>query len=169
MKNSLIKSVVFGSIIFLASAGFAQAEEYDDLVNTLTDLSGWDAEEAKGMSINAGGMSMTQAMRRYGQGEKEVTAIFMIGGYAQTMGTMQDIQMETSEMRMKSEEINGFRVYSTFNKTDQAGAVVVGLVGGQQQGAILTLSYEGISDSDAIDLVQEFDWEGMKQTAENHM
>lgn len=168
MKSNQIKRWAVVSILLLSMIGIAHAEGYDDLANTLTDLSGWSAEEAEGAVLKTSHISMLQAVREYQNGDKRVTAEFLVTNLGETMATMQDMQMENSGMQYKSEEIGGFRVFSIYNKTDNLGSIIIGL-GSKGKSATLRLYFKSMTDAEAMDIAREFNWGNMKKIAKVHM
>jgi hypothetical protein len=85
------------------------------------------------------------------------------------MGGMQEsgMQVETPEVNMKIQTINGFQVQTVYDKEENSGAVTVFLTHEQAGGAFFTLSYAGISESDALGLSKKFDWKKIKSKAQS--
>jgi len=144
----------------------AFAEPYDALKPLLVDLPGWEADAAEGMAMQMQGVHHVQAMREYRQGDRRLQAVLLIGGYAQTLGGMQDLSWENESGRMRARRIDGFRVVSTFDKRERSGSIVVGLAGGAGQGAIFSLAFSGMTDEDALALARRFDWQAMRRIAQ---
>jgi len=156
------------SFAILVVAAAVQAESYQTLYPCLLDLSGWTGGEPTGMNMNMSGMVMINATRTYSKGNKELTAIIMKGNQAVGMGGMQEsgMQVETPEVNMKIQTINGFQVQTVYDKEENSGAVTVFLTHEQAGGAFFTLSYAGISESDALGLAKKFDWKKIKSKAQ---
>jgi hypothetical protein len=156
------------AILFVAAA--VQAESYQTLYPCLIDLSGWTGGEPTGMNMNMSGMVMVNAIRTYSKGNTELTAMIMKGDQAFGMGSMQrgqgmygsDMHMDTPEANMNIQTINGFQVQTVYDKEENSGAVTVFLTHKQAGGAFFTLSYAGISESEAIELAKKFDWKKIK-------
>jgi hypothetical protein len=174
-KNYLKKSfgicgkIVLVSFAILLVAAAVQAESYQTLYPCLIDLSGWTGSEPTGINMNMSGMVMINSTRTYSKGNKELTANIMKGNQVFGMGGIQGTGMQGSGMHMESPEvnmtiktINGFQVQTFYDKEENSGAVTVFLTHEQAGGAFFTLSYAGISESEAIELAKKFDWEKIK-------
>jgi len=164
MKPWISLKMIF---ILLLLLGFSSAPVFAQSHSTLTpllgNLSGWQAEKAEGMSMDAGGMRMINATRSYAKGSRELNAVVMVGSQAMTMGQMQQMKMETNEVRVNIESINGFQVSSSYNKQEKSGGIMVMLGGNQTSGAIFMLNFEGMDDHQALKLAKKFDWKAMKK------
>ena len=158
--------VIFAILVVAAAV---QAESYQTLYSCLVDLSGWTGGEPTGMNMNMSGMVMINSTRTYSKGNKELTAMIMKGNQAFGIGGMQGsgMHMETPEVKMKIKTINGFQVQTVYDKKDNSGAVTVFLTHEQTGGAFFTLSYAGISESEAIGLAKKFDWKKIKSKAQS--
>ena len=141
------------------------ADSYQALYPYLVDLPGWEGKEPKGMKMDMPGMKMINATREYRQGDKEINAMVIIGnqamaGAAAPQGMM---NMETDEAKIAMTTIQGFSVHTVYNKKEHSGAVTVILMPGQAGGgAIFTFSFEGLSETDAMNLAQTFDWKAIQ-------
>jgi hypothetical protein len=148
----------------------AQAESYESLYPCFIDIQGWKGEEPEGAKMEMPGMKMINAVRGYEKGDKEIKALIIIGnpamaGYAAPQGMM---NMETDDMRVNVKTIRGFQVSTVYDKKEKSGAVTVILLPSQDGGgAIFSLAYENMSDDEALDIAQSFDWSLMKDTAQS--
>lgn len=140
----------------------AMAADHTQLTPLLVDLKGWEAEPAGGMTMDMGSSRMINAARDYRQGDKELNAMVMLGNQAMTQGSMQDLKAETAEGKMAIKTIDGFKVMSQYSKTEKSGAVIVYLRQDQQQGAIFTLAYKGLTEEEGLNAAKKFDWNEMK-------
>ena len=167
MRNYSIVPVLVIVLSFFAAGLYAQS--HDILYPTLVDLPGWNGEEPEGMKMDMGGMKMINAHRRYTQGDKELNAMIVIGN-PQMAGVAPPQQetgkMETDQIKISAEMIKGYQAQIVFNKVDKAGGVTIILLPGQDGGAFFLLSFEGMTDSDAVGLAQRFDWNLMKSKAQ---
>jgi hypothetical protein len=77
------------------------------------------------------------------------------------------MHIETPEVNMKIQTINGFQVQTVYDKEENSGAVTVFLTHEQAGGAFFTLSYAGISESEAIGLAKKFDWKKIKSKVQS--
>lgn len=158
------------SFAILVVAAAVQAESYQSLYPCLIDLPGWTGGEPTGMNMNMSGMVMINATRTYSEGNKELTAMVMKGNQAFGMAGMQGsgMHIETPDVNMNIKTINGFQVQTVYDKVENSGAVTVFLTHEEQTGgAFFTLSYEGISESEAIGLAKKFDWKKIKSKAQS--
>lgn len=155
------KSTLLIVAMMLICVSGVYADSYQALYPYLIDLPGWDGEEPKGMKMDMPGMKMINATREYRQGDKKINAMVVIGnpamaGAAVPQGMM---NMETDEAKIAMTTIQGFRVHTVYNKKEHSGAVTVILLPGEAGGgAIFTLSFEELSDTEAMNIAQTFDW-----------
>ncbi len=156
------------SFAILVMAAAVQAESYQTLYPCLIDLSGWTGGEPTGMNMSMSGMVMINATRAYSKGNKEIAAMIMKGAQLGAGGMQgSGMHMETPEVNMKIQTINGFQVQTVYDKVENSGAVTVFLTHEQTGGAFFTLSYAGISESEAIGLAKKFDWKKIKSKAQS--
>lgn len=161
--------ILLVSFAILVVAAAVQAESYQTLYPCLIDLSGWTGGEPTGMNMNISGMVMVNAIRAYSKGNTELTAMIMKGNQAAGGGMQQGndmygsgMHMDTPEVNMNIQTINGFQVQTVYDKDENSGAVTVFLTLEQAGGAFFTLSYAGISESEALGLAKKFDWKKIK-------
>jgi hypothetical protein len=157
----------FGLVLVLTLAFFTAAgvaADHTQLTPLLVDLKGWEADQAGGMTMDMGSSKMINAARDYRQGDKEIKAMVMLGNQAMTQGSMQDIKAENAEGKMSIKTIDGFKVMSQHSKTEKSGAVIVYLRQGQQQGAIFTLVYDGLTEEEGLNAAKKFSWKEMKKS-----
>ena len=160
------KFVLFAIVFILLWAVSVQAEFYEALYPCLTDLPGWEAKEPEGMKMEMPGMKMVNATRSYTQGNKEITAVIVIGNQAMStpMGA-EGMKMETPEAKVTIERINGFMVQNMYDRKDHEGTIIVYL---NRQGivpAIFSFSFKELSENEALNLAKTFDWEMMRNKA----
>ena len=160
------------AILFVTAA--VQAESYQTLYPFLIDLSGWTGGEPTGMNMSMSGMVMINAVRTYNKGNKELAAMIMKSNQAAGGGMQQrpgmygsGMHMESPEVNMNIKTINGFQVQTVYNKVENSGAVTVFFIQEETGGAFFTLSYKGISESDALGLAKKFDWKDIKNKIES--
>ena len=158
-------SYKFGIAIVLILTSFAAtgvAADHTLLTPLLVDLQGWNAQPARGMTMDMGTSKMINAAREYRQGAKELNAMMFLGNQAMTQGSMQAMKTETAEAKMSISTIDGFKVQIFHDKIDNSGGVMVHLSQNQQQGAMFTLEYKGLSEVEGLDAAKQFDWQKMK-------
>lgn len=157
----------FGLAFVLAFAFFTVAgiaADHTLLTPLLIDLKGWEADPAGGMTMDMGSSKMINAARDYRQGDKKINAMVMLGNQAMTQGSMQAMKTENAEGKMSISTIDGFKVMSQYNKTEKSGAVIVYLNQEQQQGAIFTLVYQGLTEEEGLKAAKNFNWKEMKNS-----
>jgi hypothetical protein len=128
----------------------------------LVDLSGWQGTKPDGMSMQASDASMTTATRDYERGPAQLHASVVIGQAAE--GALAPIQtgmkVQTPEGHMITDTMRGMPVMKTFNTKDKSGVLIVSL----NKNAMFSFAYEGISEEEALQLAEKFDWKAL-QTA----
>jgi hypothetical protein len=72
------------------------------------------------------------------------------------------MNIETSEGHMLSTTINGFGVTKSYNTAQKSGAVMVAL----GSAAMLTVSYNAMTEDEALPLAQKFDWKAFQAASE---
>ncbi|MFP4422441.1 MAG: hypothetical protein ACLFRG_18025 [Desulfococcaceae bacterium] len=165
MKRCIHWSPVVALLVLFSGMNVGAAT-YQGLAGTLVDLPGWNAQKAEGMHMKMGGTTMANANRSYRKDDAEVEASVTVGGSVMGPGVMGDMKMETETERVSVSNVDGYRVHASFSKDDNSGAIVVSLLQDEEGGAIFTLTYHGLSEENAMDLAQTFDWEKMKEEAE---
>lgn len=142
----------------------AQADQpFQRFLPLLVDLAGWEGKKADGMSMQMGDASMTTATRDYGHGPAQLNISIIIGPMAE--GSLASIQsgmkLQTSEGHMITDTIRGMPVMKTFNIKDKSGALMVALA----KNAMFSFGYKGISEDEALQLADKFDWKAMQAAA----
>ena len=151
-------------LTFFAATGVAA--DHTLLTPLLVDIDGWKAEPPSGMTMDMGSSKMINAAREYRQGGKELNAMVMLGNQAMTQGSMQAMKAENAEGKMSVSTIDGFKVMSQYSKTEKSGAVIVYLTQEQQQGAMFTLVYKGLSEEEGWNAAKKFNWKEMKNSVD---
>jgi hypothetical protein len=162
----LSKAHVFVLTLVVVFVTIAHAEKNHSLTPLLVDLPGWEAEKPEVMSMDMGTMKMTNATRSYTKDNKEITAVVMLGNNAMTQGQMQEMKAESMDVKASISKIDGFQVTTSYDKNENSGSVVVFLSQSQTQGALFIVSYEGLSDKEALSLAKKFNWKKMKAVVE---
>lgn len=144
-----------------------QAEVYTSLLPTLVNLSGWKADKAEGVDFIVPGMNMVTASRVYNKGNKELTAMVMIGSEMMMAGQT-SIEMNSSTLKMNTQKINGFEVTTQLDKVSNTGSIIVYLNKASGSGAYFIVSFEGCDDKEALEIAKKFDWNKMKKLTEGH-
>jgi hypothetical protein len=153
-------------LVVICAAAIAYADDYELLTPLLIDQPGWDAREAKGMSMDMGAMKMITASRTYTQDSKKIDAMLIIGNQAMTQGKMQQMKAESLDTKVSITNIDGFNVQTVYEKNDKSCSVVVFLSQSQTKGAMFMLSGKGLSENEALGIAKKFNWKNMKATVE---
>jgi hypothetical protein len=126
----------------------------------LIELDGWQGKKPDGVSMEMPGNNMITATREYERGPARVHAQVLVGAAARgALAVAQTgMKLETSEGRMNTSTIDGFQVTRTFNFKDKSGAILVAL----GTNAMLSFSFNGIPDDEALTLAKKFDWKAIQ-------
>lgn len=145
--------------LFHASAGRAQ-QAFQRFIPFLVDLDGWQGKKADGLSMEMPGSSMITATREYTRGPARLHAQIIIGPAAQgaLAPTQTGMNIETTEGRMNTSTIDGFRVTRSANFKEKSGAILVAL----GKSALFSVSFNGLGDDEALTLAKKFDWKAIQ-------
>src|SRR5207248_1220709 len=126
----------------------------------LVDLPDWKGKTPDGVAVEIPGNSMITATREYERGESRLNAQVITGPAAQgaLAATAAGMKIETSEARMATSTIDGFRVATTFTFKDKSGAILVAL----GTSALFTLSFNGVAEDEALALAKKYDWKALQ-------
>jgi len=129
----------------------------------LIDIDGWQGKKPDGVSMDMGETSMTTAQREYQRGPAQLHASVVIGpAAAGALGpTMANMNVETSDGHMITATINGLKATKTYNAKDKSGAILVAL----GEAALFSVSYNGLTEDEALPLAQKFDWKALQAAA----
>ena len=168
MKRSIVSLAVVLSVLVLSNAlspETAYAEKHEKLYGELKDIKGWKGGDPEGMAMEMPGMKMVQAMRIYTKGDNEISAMIMIGSAAAagTFAALEDMKLETSEVKAAVKEIDGFTVHSVYDKEEKGGAITVLLNPDEKEAAVFVFSYKDLSEEEALEIAKKFDWKSMKK------
>ncbi len=165
-------TVLMAVLFLLAVPAGLFAAAYDSLLPLLVDIAGWQAEKAEGIDLSQAGMQGVTVVREYKSGGKGLTAAIMLGsqvGITWMPEYKEGFKGESDEGSMEVKRINGLLVYQSYNKDDAAGGLVVLLIETAPDkpgsGALLVVSFEGMSLDEGLKLAQKFDWKKIKDAA----
>ncbi|HZR61588.1 MAG TPA: hypothetical protein VFA80_11640 [Xanthobacteraceae bacterium] len=152
--GALIAAWVFQPVVAGADQAFAR------FLPLLIDLDGWQGNKADGVSMEMPGNSMTSAKRDYKRGAAQLQVTVLMGQAATgaLAPTKTPMNIETGEGHMITTTLNGFPVTKTYNNSQKSGALLVAL----GPSALLTVSYNGISEDDGLALARKFDWKAIQ-------
>lgn len=166
MKKTVKAAMVLVAVCFaMVLSGPARADQAAGLKKTLVDLPGWQAEAAEGASIDMGGISMVNASRSYSSGGKTLDATIIVGTSAMVQGQVQSVNVQTAEASVTTAVHDGFTAVNSYDKKEKSGGIVVSLLKKEPNGAMLAVSYAGMTPEAAMEVVKKFDWKKMKQAA----
>ena len=144
---------------------FLNAQEYSNkLKPLLIDLSGWNAEKPEGMDASFNNVTMISATREYTRGDATLQASVLVGQAASSY-EIPKATYETDEGFFRSEKINNYMVYISYEKQNNTGGVFV-ILANSPQSAVFVLTYENTDWQTALDLAKKFDWNTMKNIAD---
>jgi hypothetical protein len=151
---ALIATWVLHPVVACADQTFAR------FLPLLVDLDGWQGDKADGVSMEMPGNSMTSAKRDYKRGPAQLQVTVPMGPAATgaLAPTKTAMNIETGEGHMITTTLNGFPVTKTYNNSQKSGALLVAL----GPSALLTVSYNGISEDDGLTLARKFDWKAIQ-------
>jgi hypothetical protein len=126
----------------------------------LVDLPGFTGAKADGMAMQMPGVSMITATREYKRGSVKVSAAIISGSTAQGMlaAVQPGVKIETPELHISTETVDGVTVARTFQVSEKSGAVLVAL----GQSALFNLTFTGMPEDEAFALAKRFDWKAIQ-------
>jgi len=161
------RSVIFS--LFLAASVLwtmspARAEPaFQRLTPLLIDLDGWQGKKPDGMSMDMPNGSMTTATREYDKGPARLHASVVMGQTA--IGALTPLvtgmNINTSEGHMLTDTMHGMKVLKSYTSAQKSGALLVAL----DKDAMFSLSYNGLSEDEAVALAEKFDWKALQAAA----
>jgi hypothetical protein len=130
----------------------------------LIELDGWQGKKPDGMSMEMSNESMVTATRDYQRGAAQLHAGVVIGQAA--AGALAPIQtgmnIQTGEGHMTTSTFHGLPALKSFNIPQKSGAIIVAL----GKNALFSLSYNGITEDEALSLAEKFDWKAIQSAAQ---
>jgi len=153
------------SILWPLGLPSARAEQaFQRLLPLLVGLDGWQGKKPDGMSMEMPNNSMTTATRDYERGSAQLHAGVVLGSAA--AGALAPIQtgmnIQTADGHMITSTMQGLPVMKTFNTQQKSGAIMVAL----GKDALFSLSYNGITEDEALSLAEKFDWRAIQAVAQ---
>jgi hypothetical protein len=158
------RSIVFSLLLALTVLGTVSSARADQafqrLMPLLVDLDGWQGKKPDGMSMEMPNGSMTTATREYQKGPARVHASVVvgqaaIGGLAPILTGM---NVTTSEGHMLTASMHGMQVLKSYTTAQKSGALLVAL----DKDAMFSLSYNGMTEDEALALAEKFDWKAIQ-------
>jgi hypothetical protein len=145
---------------WLAMASPGDAQEFQKFTPFLVDLPGWTGNKPDGMAMQMPGATMITASREYRRGEAKVNAHIFTGPPAQgAIAVIQSgVKLETAEMHMSTETIDGLTLARTFQIKDQSGTVIVAL----GPSAAFTFEFHRLPEDEGLALARRFDWKAIQ-------
>lgn len=158
-RHAIRAALAFAAVpaCWLLSSAAAHAQQaFQRFIPLLVDLQGWKGGKADGMAMEMPGNSLVTVTREYERGDSRLTAQIVVGPPAQgaLAAIGQAVKIETSDSRMSSSAIDGFRVMRTFTVSNKSGAVLVAL----GTSALFNLQFNDVAEDEALALAKRFDW-----------
>jgi hypothetical protein len=146
-------------------AARAQQQAFARFFPFLVDLDGWQGKKPDGVSMEMPGNNMITAAREYQRGGARLHVQILIGPAAKgaLALTQAGTNIETSDGRMNRSIIDGLRVTRSSNFKDKSGAILVAL----GENGLLSVSFKGIPDDEALTLAKKFDWKAIQAAQPN--
>jgi hypothetical protein len=140
-------------------------QAFQRFIPLLIELDGWHGKKPDGMSMEMANTSMTTAVRDYDRGAAKLHAGVVIGAAAAgaLAPTRSAMNVETSDGHMITTTINGLPVTKTYNTKDKSGAILIAL----GPSAMLSFSYSGLTEDEALQLAGKFDWKAIQAAAQS--
>jgi len=156
-----IVSCLLLTLSLFAPLSSARADQaFQRFLPLFVELDGWQGKKPDGVSMEMPGTSMTTATRDYTRGSAQAHATVMMGQAA--TGALAPIQsgmnIQTSDGHMVTATMHGMPVLKSFTTKDKSGALMVAL----GKDAMFSLSYNGITEDEALALAEKFDWKAMQ-------
>ena len=151
----IIGILALSSIIYCASP-------LDELKDQLIDIKKWDAEEIEESNVNVAGMKIINVYRTYSKDDKSFDATILVGSNMMIQGQTQGIDIETSDVKVVTSEIDNFNVIQSFNKDENGGYIVVTLIQGLTEGSLFMINFTGLNSDEALDIAKRYNWQEMK-------
>jgi hypothetical protein len=166
-------SAVIGLVavaIIIVSASAVYGGKHEVLTPLLIDLEDWKAEDAQGMSMDMETVKMVNAFRTYQTEEKEINAGIMICSKAIAQSQMQRMgKMEFGDVKMEFTEMDGFKVYTNYDKEEDQGYILVMLSQKDDDSGMFMFNFSGMDEEEALKVAKKFDWKKLKKEVEKIM
>jgi hypothetical protein len=161
-RRSILLAFLMLGLAWLLPAA-AQAQSFQRFVPFLIELDGWQGGKADGVSMQMPGNNMDTANRKYTRGSATLEAQVIVGTAAQGALAVQQsgVKIDTGDQRLSTSNMDGFLVTQTYTVKDKSGAVMVALA----KNALFSLSFNGLTDEEALAIAKKFDWKGLQDTA----
>lgn len=155
-------AVAAGSVLRAAAARADQA--FRRYLPLFIDIDGWKGGKPDGMTMEMSDNAMTTAKRDYTRGAAQLHASVVTGPAAAgaLATTKTGMKIETSEGHMISTTMNGFAVAKSYNVPQKSGALLVAL----GPAAMFSVSYNGMTEDEALPLAQKFDWKAFQAASQ---
>jgi hypothetical protein len=158
------RSVILSLLLVLAAVwtvSSAHAEPaFQRLTPLLIDLDGWQGKKPDGMSMEMPGGSMTTATREYDRGPARLHASVVVGQAAigALAPMLAKMNITTAEGHMLTDTMHGMQVMKSYTTAQKSGALLVAL----DKDAMVSFSYNGITEDEALALAEKFDWKAIQ-------
>jgi len=148
----------------LGPSSVRAGQAFQRFLPLLVELDGWQGKKPNGMSMEMPNNSMTTATRDYQRGPAQLHAGVVMGQAA--AGALAPLQtgmnVQTSDGHMIASTMHGLPVIKTYNTQQKSGAIMVAL----GKDALFSLSYNGITEDEALALSEKFDWKAIQAAAQ---
>jgi hypothetical protein len=147
-------------IVAAASVALAGMPDYQTICGALEGLPGWSKEDkCDGMRMSGPMGEMVTATQKYTKGEGSLELTVVSGMQAAMLWSTyaSGMEMETDEILVKVQKINGYPVGLSYDKQERSGSIIVQLT----PNAVLGANFEKMEWSEALQALQKLDWDAL--------
>jgi hypothetical protein len=168
--------VCSGLIFFFLLNGTVFSQSYKSLYPCFIDLPGWEAEEVSGMDpddwvITTGAKrDLITATRDYEKGDKSLSVVIQVGpGIAALYADMEESESNSDGMHVTVKKIKGHQAHISCHREDETNCCDIRIVlfSHKESGALLMFVSEGLTEKEALEIAQKFDWDLMTEKAKS--
>jgi len=163
-------------IFFFLINGTAFSQSHKSLYPCLIDLPGWEAEEAYGMDPDDWVMTtgakrdLITATRDYEKGDKSLSVVIQVGpDVASLYADMEETESNSGGMHVTVKKIKGHQAHISCHLEDETNCCDMRIVlfSDKESGALLMFVSEGLTEKEALEIAQKFDWDLMTEKAKS--
>ncbi len=162
LKHAFFSLSVAMLLLCTTAAYGQQAKQV--LTPLFVDLKGWEAQNTAEMNMSANGVALTTASRNYVQGDKDFHVTLTISNQPIVNDGSDNISVKTDNTIVETQEIDGFKTFSVYEKNKKEGTLLVYLSHDKQKASVLTFTYKGIDYHQSVELAKKFAWKAMQET-----
>jgi hypothetical protein len=163
-----------GLIFFFLINGTVFSQSHKSLYPCFIDLPGWEAEEVSGMDPNdwvvttGAKRDLITATRDYEKEDKSLSVVIQVGpSIAALYAGMEESESNSDGMHVTVRKIKGHQAHINFHREDETNCCDIRIVlfSDKESGALLMFVSEGLTEKEALEMAQKFDWDLMTKKA----